>query len=86
MIGATLFLIRIARALPSPRLRDVLAFGLLAGAALGMRVLGLLLVVYIGFAILLYLPRPWPDLRARWRFALNRRYGCCRRCCWPMSS
>jgi Dolichyl-phosphate-mannose-protein mannosyltransferase len=81
MIGATLFLIRIARALPSPRLRDVLAFGILAGAALGMRVLGLLLVIYIGFAVALYLPGPYfskPDFskpgsdhRARWRFALQ---------------
>ena len=59
MIGATLFLIRIARALPSPRAGDIAAFGLLAGAALGMRVLGLLLVIYVGFAIVLYLPRPW---------------------------
>ncbi len=71
MIGATLFLIRIARALPSPRAGDVVAFGLLAGAALGMRVLGLVLAVYIGVAIVLYLPRPSPGLRARWRFAIE---------------
>ena len=71
MTGATLFLIRIARSLPSPRAGDIAAFGLLAGAALGMRVLGLLLVVYIGFVIVLYLPRPWPGRRARWRFAIE---------------
>jgi hypothetical protein len=76
MIGATLFLIRIARRLPSPRAGDIAAFGLLAGAALGTRVLGLLLVVYVGFAIVLYLPRLyspklWPDRRARWRFAIE---------------
>ena len=71
MIGATLFLIRIARSLPSPRTTDIAAFGLLAGAALGIRVLGLLLVVYAGFAIVLYLPRPWPGRRARWRFAIE---------------
>jgi hypothetical protein len=72
MIGATLFLIRIARALPSPRAGDIAAFGVLAGAALGMRVLGLLLVIYIGFAIVLYLPRPYfSDYRARWRFAMQ---------------
>lgn len=59
MIGATLFLIRIARRLPSPRTRDIVLFGLLAGAALGIRVIGMLLVVYVGFAIVLYLPRPW---------------------------
>jgi hypothetical protein len=71
MIGATLFLIRIARSLPSPRAGDIAAFGVLAGAALGMRVLGLLLVVYIGFAIVLYLPRLSLSYHARWRFAVE---------------
>jgi hypothetical protein len=67
MTGATLLLIRIARRLPSPRVGDLAAFGLLTGAALGMRVLGLLLVIYAGFAIALYLPRPWLGLgRAQW--------------------
>jgi hypothetical protein len=65
MIGATLFLVRIARSLPSPRALDVTAFGLLAGAALGIRVLGLLLVIYAGLAIALYLPRA---RAARWPF------------------
>jgi Dolichyl-phosphate-mannose-protein mannosyltransferase len=68
MIGATYFLLRIARALPSPRGRDIAAFGLLAGAALGMRVLGLLLLVYIAAAIALYLPRA--DWASRRRFAI----------------
>jgi hypothetical protein len=68
MMAATLFLIRTARSLPSPRAGDLTAFGLLAGAALGIRVLGLLLVVYAGVAIVLYLPR-LGDGRARWRFA-----------------
>jgi Dolichyl-phosphate-mannose-protein mannosyltransferase len=86
MIGATLFLIRIARRLPSPRAGDIAAFGLLAGAALGMRVLGLLLVVYVGFAIVLYLPKPyfpkpnfpkpnfpklWLSHHTRWRFVVE---------------
>lgn len=70
MTGATLFLIRIARSLPSPRARDLAAFGLLAGAALGVRVLGLLLVVYAGFVIVLYLPRGWLDRRRQWGFAI----------------
>jgi hypothetical protein len=59
MSGATLFLIRIARQLPSPRAVDIAMFGLLTGGALGIRVIGLLLVIYVGFAIALYLPRPW---------------------------
>src|SRR5476649_343689 len=72
MMGATLFLIRAARALPSPRASDITAFGLLTGAALGMRVLGLLLVIYAGVAIVLYLPRPWLGHgRARWRFVIE---------------
>ncbi|HXN66390.1 MAG TPA: glycosyltransferase family 39 protein [Bradyrhizobium sp.] len=69
MMGATLFLIRIARRLPSPRAGDIVAFGLLAGAALGLRVIGLLLVIYAGLAIALYRPRPGPD--ARWRFVIE---------------
>ena len=68
MIGASYFLLRIARALPSPRGRDIAAFGLLAGAALGIRVLGLLLLVYIAAAIVLYLPRT--DRDSRWRFSI----------------
>src|ERR1700674_5238083 len=70
MTAATLFLIRAARCLPSPRNGDLAAFGLLAGAALGIRVLGLLLVVYAGVAIVLYLPRLGHG-RARWRFAIE---------------
>jgi len=70
MTGATLFLIRIARLLPSPRAGDIAAFGLLAGAALGERVLGLLLVIYVGFTIVLYLP--WQgDGNTRLRFAVR---------------
>jgi hypothetical protein len=72
MTGATFVLIRIARRLPSPRARDLAAFGLLTGAALGIRVLGLLLVIYAGFAIALYLPRPGLTLdRVRWRFLVK---------------
>ena len=59
MMGATLFLVRNARALPAPRGSDVAAFGLFARAALGERSLGLLLFVYLALAIILYLP--WRD-------------------------
>ena len=70
MIGATLILIRIARALPRPCAGDIASLGLLAGAALGMRVLGLLLLTYIGFAIALWMPGPWGrSSRSGWRFA-----------------
>jgi hypothetical protein len=72
MMGATLVLIRMARSLPSPRLRDVLAFGVLAGAALGMRVLGLILIAYVGCAIAVYLPaanETRAQGRPRWRLA-----------------
>jgi hypothetical protein len=68
MMAATFFLVRLARGLPSPRARDILAFGLLAGAALGVRSLGLLLFVYLALAIVIHLP--WRDRsRARLRFA-----------------
>ncbi len=52
MIGATCMLLRVARDLPRPRLRDVVLLGLLTGAALGLRALGLFLVGYLGVAIL----------------------------------
>ncbi len=68
MMAATFFLVRLARDLPSPRMRDVLAFGLLTGAALGVRSLGLLLLVYLALAIVIYLP--WRERGgARLRFA-----------------
>jgi hypothetical protein len=69
MAGATFFLIRLARRLPSPRMGDVIAFGLFAGASLGIRVLGLLLLIYAVAAIILYLPRH-ASAQARWRFSL----------------
>ncbi|HKY87043.1 MAG TPA: glycosyltransferase family 39 protein [Pseudorhodoplanes sp.] len=53
MMGATYFLLRISRELPNARWRHVLGFGLLLGAALGLRVMGLLLVGYAGIAVLL---------------------------------
>lgn len=58
MTGATYFLVRASRDLPNPRLRDVISFGLLTGASLGIKVLGLLLVIYLGAAIVLRIPRP----------------------------
>lgn len=78
MIGATYFLLRAARALPKPRLSDVAAFGLLLGCALGMRVLGLLMVGYAAIAILPHMPdvkreppRSWLAFFARSAIALS---------------
>ncbi len=68
MAGTTLFLVRVSRRLPSPRIIDVVAFGCFSGAALGIRSLGLLSAVYLGLAIIICLP--WrAGLRARLRFA-----------------
>jgi hypothetical protein len=56
MIGATYFLLRATRELPRPSRATVFGFGLLLGAALGIRVLGLLLVGYAALAILSHMP------------------------------
>jgi hypothetical protein len=52
MMGATYFLFRAARDLPQPHRRHIVGFGLLLGAALGIRVLGLLLVGYVAVTII----------------------------------
>jgi hypothetical protein len=68
MAAATLFLVRVSRRLPSPRIVDVVAFGCFSGAALGIRSLGLLSIAYLGLAIIICLP--WrAGLRARLRVA-----------------
>ncbi len=56
MAGALYFLMRMARDLPNPQSRHVIGFGVLTGAALGIKVLGLLLIGYVGVAILLSMP------------------------------
>jgi len=58
MTTASYFLIRTARDLPRPRWRDVIGLGLFTGLALGIKVLGLLLVVYAGLLVLACIPRP----------------------------
>jgi hypothetical protein len=68
MIWATYFLLRAARSLPVPRQRDVIGFGLTLGAALGIRVLGLLLVGYVAFAILAQLVQRRDTPRGQLRF------------------
>jgi len=70
MMGAIYFLCRAARALPSPRAGDVIGFGLLLGVALGLRAVGLLLVIYALLAIALRLPTPATSVPAA-RFAVQ---------------
>jgi hypothetical protein len=53
MMGALYFLIRTGRDLPRPRRRDLLGFGLLLGAALGLRAAGLVMIGYALLAIAL---------------------------------
>jgi len=60
MIWAVVFIVRIARSR-----RDVLLFGLMLGGALGLRVLGLLLVGYVALAILAETIRGRRDARER---------------------
>lgn len=55
MMGGAYFLLRAARDLPQPRWRDVFGFGLMLGAACGLRAMGLLLVGYLGLMVLIRL-------------------------------
>lgn len=69
MAGALYFLVRGARDLPRPQLRHVIGFGLMTGAALGIKVLGLLLIGYAGIAILLNVPAKMiHEPRLAWSF------------------
>jgi hypothetical protein len=56
MMGATYYLLRSAYDLPNPRRRDILWFGILLGAALGLRATGPLMV---GYAVALIALRSW---------------------------
>lgn len=69
MAGALYFLMRAARDLPNPKPRHIVGFGLMTGAALGIKVLGLLLVGYVGVMILLSTPASMPlTSHEAWRF------------------
>lgn len=72
MAGATYFLLRLSRELPRPQTTHVVALGVLTGAALGIRVLALLLFLYAALAISLNIPRPFRGhLRERMWFVLQ---------------
>jgi Dolichyl-phosphate-mannose-protein mannosyltransferase len=68
MMGAVYCLLLIGRELPRPRWHLIAAFGVLCGCALGIRVLGALLVAYAGVVVLMYVPighgRSWRDALA----------------------
>jgi hypothetical protein len=64
MIGASYFLLRAVRELPRPRMLDLTLFGLMAGAALGQRALGLFILAYVPLAILLHAPAPFAPMTA----------------------
>jgi hypothetical protein len=56
MMGAVCCLLLIGRELPRPRWNLIATFGLLCGCAVGIRVLGMLLVAYAGVVVLMYAP------------------------------
>lgn len=58
VIWAVFFLLRAGRDLPAPRWIDVIGFGLMLGAATGLRAMGLLLIGYAGVLVLMSVPRP----------------------------
>ncbi len=72
MMAACYFLVRASRDLPAPRWKDVLGFGFFTGCALGIKVLGLLLIGYAGIITLLSVPQPiFSDLRASAAFVVR---------------
>lgn len=68
MIAATYFLCRAVRDLPDPRTRDILGYGLTLGAALGLRAMGLLAVIYAFAAIAIEAARRAEDCSGTWAF------------------
>jgi Dolichyl-phosphate-mannose-protein mannosyltransferase len=56
MIGTVYVLVRIGRELPRTRWHWMVAFGLLVGCALGIRVLGMLALFYAAFVVLIHAP------------------------------
>ncbi len=56
VMGSIYFLVRIARTLPQPRRRDVIGYGLLLGAALGLRAAGLMTLIFVLAAIAIAIP------------------------------
>jgi hypothetical protein len=66
MMGAVYVLLRMMRDIAAagrPQTRDLLSFAVLLGCATGIRVTGLLLVIYAGLAVLLQMPAALARLR-----------------------
>jgi hypothetical protein len=57
MMAGTYFLCRAMRNLPRPHWGDLLGFGLMLGAALGLRAMGMLLIGYVFVAVALQIPQ-----------------------------
>jgi hypothetical protein len=68
MMAATYLLVLIGRELPRPRWSLVVTFGLFCGCALGIRILGVFLIVYALFVVATRAPIPW---RKSWRATLE---------------
>jgi len=81
MIGAVYFLLRASRQFPAPRWSDVLGFGLMLGAATGLRAMGMLLVGYAGVAIMLAMP--WQKLLTVEGF--KSAFSFAARCAWRLA-
>ena len=64
MMGATFFLLRAVRDPTNPPKRDMLWFGIMLGAALGLRATGLLMV---GYAVVLIVLHSWTRQHHNWR-------------------
>jgi Dolichyl-phosphate-mannose-protein mannosyltransferase len=65
MMGAVYVLLRLGRELPRPRWHLIVAFGLLCGCALGIRVFGLFLIGYALLAVAIFAPRAGSATRRR---------------------
>jgi hypothetical protein len=68
VMGSIYVLVRIARTLPQPRRRDIIAYGLLLGGALGLRAAGLMTLIFVLAAIAIAMPSAGTS---RTRFALQ---------------
>jgi len=79
MMGALYLLVLIGRELPRPRWQLIVAFGMLCGCALGIRVLGVFLIGYAAVAVAVHAP---VGRGAAWR----KIWGFLARCTLPLGA